>query len=192
MTAATLRPAVFLDRDGTINEDVDYLRHPDQMRLIPGAAAAIARLNQRGLAVIVVTNQSAVARGLLTENDLAAIHLHLHELLAAEGAHVDGIYYCPHHPEAANADFRRDCDCRKPGPGMLLQAARDHGLDLAASVMIGDSRRDLEAGKIAGCKSLILVRTGHGSAEETGLARLSFSAKVYDDLTAAVDGLLSA
>jgi D-glycero-D-manno-heptose 1,7-bisphosphate phosphatase len=192
MTPAILRPAVFLDRDGTINEDVDYLRHPDQMRLIPGAAAAIARLNKRGLAVIVVTNQSAVARGLLTEDGLAAVHAHLTGLLAAEGAHVDGIYYCPHHPEAPDADYRRDCDCRKPAAGMLLQAAREHGLDLAASVMIGDSLRDLEAGKSAGCKSLILVRTGHGTAEEAGLARLAFSAKVCDDLAAAVNDLLPA
>jgi D-glycero-D-manno-heptose 1,7-bisphosphate phosphatase len=186
MTPAALRPAVFLDRDGTIVEDVDYLTQPSQLRLIPGAATAIGRLNARARPVIVVTNQSAVARGLLTESGLDAVHASLRELLAAQGAHVDAIYYCPHHPEAADAAYRRDCDCRKPAAGMLLQAARDHGLDLAASVMIGDSLRDLKAGAAAGCKSLILVRTGHGRGEETGVTRLGFPAKVADDLAAAL------
>lgn len=169
MTANALRPAVFLDRDGTIIDDVDYLTRPDQIRLIPGAAAAIRRLNHAGWIVVVVTNQSAVARGMLTEAGLAEIHARLDELLAAEGARIDGYYYCPHHPEAANAAYRRVCECRKPAPGMLLQAAREMRLDLEASVMIGDSLRDLEAGKAAGCKTLMLVRTGHGAAEEQAL-----------------------
>jgi D-glycero-D-manno-heptose 1,7-bisphosphate phosphatase len=185
MNAAALRPAVFLDRDGTIVEDVDYLTDPDQLRLIPGAAAAIHLLNKRGLAVIVVTNQSAVARGMLTEDGLAGIHRRLSEMLAAEGAHVDGIYYCPHLPDGDSPPYNRICDCRKPAPGMLLQAARELHLDLDASAMIGDSRRDLEAGAAAGCGTLILVRTGHGAAEASETISIA-NARVAGDLADAV------
>lgn len=180
---ATLRPAVFLDRDGTIVEDVDYLTRPDQLRLIPGAAAAIRTINQMGYAAVIVTNQSAVARGMLSENALAGVHDRLREMLAAEGAHIDGIYYCPHLPDGNVAQYARTCDCRKPAPGMLLQAARDLGLDLTASVMIGDSLRDLEAGKAAGCRQLILVKTGQGSmaAGQAGSGDI-----IVDDLPAAI------
>ncbi|HEY4134066.1 MAG TPA: D-glycero-beta-D-manno-heptose 1,7-bisphosphate 7-phosphatase [Alphaproteobacteria bacterium] len=183
-----LRPAVFLDRDGTIVEDVDYLTRPEQLRLIPGAAAAIRTLNARAVPVVVVTNQSAVARGLLSEDELAAVHGELRARLAAEGARLDAIYYCPHHPEGSGA-YRRDCDCRKPMPGMLRQAARDLGLDLAASAMVGDSVRDLEAGAAAGCRTLILVRTGHGADEEKHLNKSAMQAAVAPDLSAALDYL---
>lgn len=189
MNAAALRPAVFLDRDGTIVEDVDYLTDPDQLRLIPGAAAAIHLLNKRGLAVIVVTNQSAVARGMLTEEVLAGVHRRLSEMLASEGAHLDAIYHCPHLSPGGIAPYDRDCDCRKPAPGMLRQAAREHGIDLAASTMIGDSLRDLQAGAAAGCKTRILVRTGHGIAEEA--AAVTQASFVADDLVKAVAELLS-
>jgi D-glycero-D-manno-heptose 1,7-bisphosphate phosphatase len=139
-------PAVFLDRDGTINEDVDFLIHPDQLRLIAGVPTALRRLNQAGWPVVVITNQSAVARGMASEGDLAKIHDGLRTMLSAQGIHLDGIYYCPHHPEIGEAPYRRICDCRKPLPGLLQQAARELNLDLAASVMIGDGLRDLGGG----------------------------------------------
>ncbi|HEU0071998.1 MAG TPA: D-glycero-beta-D-manno-heptose 1,7-bisphosphate 7-phosphatase [Alphaproteobacteria bacterium] len=179
---ATLRPAVFLDRDGTIVEDVDYLTRPDQLRLIPGAAAAIRGINQMGYAAVIVTNQSAVARGMLSESALAEVHVRLREMLAAAGAHIDGIYHCPHLPDGQIAQYARQCDCRKPAPGMLLQAARDLGIDLPASIMIGDSLRDLEAGKAAGCRQSILVKTGQGSA---AAAQAGSDDIVVDDLSAA-------
>lgn len=188
-----LKAAVFLDRDGTIIEDTDYLVHADQARLIPGAAAAVRRLNDLGTPVVIVTNQSAVARGMASETDVAAVNDRLRSLLAAAGAHIDGIYYCPHHPDIGEAPYRRACDCRKPLPGLLQRAARELGLDLAASAMIGDNLRDLEAGDAAGCAMLILVRTGHGTLEEAKAkaANLSAPAVICKDLAAAVEQFLS-
>ena len=188
------RRAVFLDRDGTIIEDADYLTNVDQMRLMPGAAEAIRRLNDAGLVTVVVTNQSAVARGMMSERALSAVHEHLRGLLAAHGARVDAIYYCPHHPEIGDAPYRIACDCRKPQPGLLRRAAADLTLSLSDSAVIGDSLRDLEAGDAAGCHTLVLVRTGHGAAEEAALraARLTGEALVCDDLAAAVALAVSA
>jgi len=180
------RPAVFLDRDGTIIEDVDYLTRPDQLRLIPGAAAAIRQFNERNIPVVVVTNQSAVARGMLSEAGLAEIHERLRSMLAAEGARLDAIYYCPHHPDGSQAAYRRTCECRKPKAGMLLQAARDLNIDLTASIMIGDGLRDLEAGAAAGCRTLILVRTGHGAQEETKLDTFPCRVTIAPDLPASL------
>ncbi len=180
--------AAFLDRDGTIVEEVDYLTRPEQLRLLPGAAAAIRRLNEAGWLVVVATNQSAVARGMLSEDGLAAVHARLKEMLAAEGARLDGIYYCPHLPDGSVADYARVCDCRKPAPGLLQQAARDLGIDLPASAMIGDGLRDLQAGMAAGCSRLFLVRSGHGAAEETAFAGSDLTdARACDDLAAAVE-----
>lgn len=121
----------------------------------------MARLNRAGWAVVVVTNQSGVARGRFTEADVAAVHAHLAELLAGYGARIDAFHYCPHHPEADRVEYRRPCECRKPRPGLLLQAAAGLGLDLAASWMIGDRVSDLEAGAAAGCRT-VLVRSGYG------------------------------
>lgn len=187
------RPAVFLDRDGTLVEEVDYLIDPGQVRLIPGAAAAVRRLNQAGWPVVIVTNQSMIARGMANERQLGRIHARLAELLNAEGARLDGIYYCPHHPELGEPPYRAACDCRKPLPGLLRQAARELDLDLAQSAMIGDSLRDLAAGQAAGCRQLVLVRTGHGRAEETKVreADLGISAAICDDFAAAVVHLMS-
>ena len=155
------RPAVFLDRDGTINVEVDYLRRIEDLVLIPGSARAIARLNRAGYPVVAVTNQSGIARGLLDEQTLSEIHERLAVLLAAESAHLDAVFVCPHHPEHGEAPHRRDCDCRKPAPGLLFRAAEELGLDLARSWMVGDSLRDLEAGAAAGVRG-ILVGTGKG------------------------------
>ena len=162
------RPAVFLDRDGTIVREVDYLRSAHSLRLLPGAAEAIRRLNRAGYAVVIATNQSGIARGLLTEDDLKGIHGTLIQRLAKRGARIDAIYYCPHHPQAAVERYRRRCRCRKPQSGMLARAARDLQLDLARSVAVGDSARDIEAGQRAGCRT-VLVRTGYGAEAEADL-----------------------
>lgn len=164
------RPAFFLDRDGTINREVNYLSSPGQLILIDGVAQAIRLINQAGWACVIVTNQSAVARGMITEEQLAGIHRALIDLLAEEGAQVDAIYYCPHLATAEVERYRIDCDCRKPKPGLLLKAARELGLDLPRSVVVGDSFRDLEAGRAAGCRT-VLVRTGYGQKEiENGMS----------------------
>ena len=165
------RAAVFLDRDGTVVRDVNYLRSPGQLRLLPRAGAAIRRLNENGFAVVITTNQSGVARGLLTEADLAEIHSLLERRLASYEAHIDAIYYCPHHPEVGAPRYRRRCRCRKPAPGMLLRAARDLGLALERSFAVGDTPRDIEAGRRAGCRTVLIDtgRTGTGarSSEST-------------------------
>ncbi len=157
------RLVVFLDRDGVIIEDVHYLEKPEQVRLTPGAGAAVARLNAAGLLVVVATNQSGVARGYFPVERVGEAHRRLDELLAEQGARVDRYYFCPHHPDGTVAAFRVACDCRKPRPGMLHKAARDLGIDLNASFLIGDKVSDLEAGAAAGCRTL-LVRTGHGKS----------------------------
>jgi len=142
--------AVFLDRDGTINQDTNYLSNPDEVRLIPGSAQAIARLNRAGLAVVVVTNQSGLARGFYSHEDLQAVHAELDRLLAAHGARVDAYYHCPHHPEGVVEHLALECDCRKPGPGMVLRAAEELDLRLTGSFMVGDRPGDVGCALAAG------------------------------------------
>lgn len=156
------RRAVFLDRDGTMANDVDYCRRPEAFRLFPGVANAIARLNRAGFVVVVVTNQSGVARRLLTVRTLQAIHQKLRRDLRRAGARVDAIYYCPHHPDDG-------CDCRKPRTGLLRRAAEAFKLSMADSYMIGDRGCDIDAGHAAGCQT-ILVRTGPRQAAANGSA----------------------
>jgi D-glycero-D-manno-heptose 1,7-bisphosphate phosphatase len=156
------RVGVYLDRDGTINEEVDFVTRPEQLRLIPGAAQAIRRLNDRDLPVCVVSNQSGIARGFLTEADLVPIHERFRHLLAEGGARVDRICYCPHHPTAGLPPYDRSCECRKPQPGMLLEGARELGLDPARSFVVGDRIVDIQAGKAVGAAT-VLVLTGYGS-----------------------------
>jgi D-glycero-D-manno-heptose 1,7-bisphosphate phosphatase len=151
------RGAAFLDRDGTICEDVGYLNHVSQLRIFPFAAGAIRALNEAGLAVVVVTNQSGVARKYFSETAVQEVHEVLVRELAAAGAKIDGIYYCPH----TDAD---GCDCRKPKPGMLTRASGEHGLNLARSFVVGDRLGDIELGRAVGARS-ILVRTGNGENE---------------------------
>lgn len=167
-----MRDAVFLDRDGTLIEEAHHLASPDQVRLIPGAADAVRRLNDAGALVVVVTNQSGVARGYFPEGRVAEVHARVSELLAACGARVDAFYHCPHHPTEGEGAYRVACDCRKPKPGMLLAAARDLGIDLARSWMIGDKPCDAGAGAAAGCRTL-LVRTGHGEKLAGAVADLA-------------------
>lgn len=155
-----MRPAVFLDRDGTLIELVHHLTDPADVRLIPGAAPAVARLRAAGYAAVVVTNQSVIGRGRLTVEGLARVHAEMHGQLAAEGTAVDSVYFCPTAPVTKDPTVIED-PMRKPGPGMLMAAARDHALDLAASWIVGDTVSDMLAGRNAGCRT-ILVQTGYG------------------------------
>ena len=156
--------AVFLDRDGTVNEEVDFLTSPRDLHLIPRSADAIRRANELGLTVIIVSNQSGVARGLLTEAGLAEIHRALGVLLGERNARVDGIYYCPHHPTEGIDGYRVDCDCRKPKTGMVERAVTEFGIDPARSWVIGDRTADAGMAKNAGTHA-VLVLTGYGRAE---------------------------
>jgi D-glycero-D-manno-heptose 1,7-bisphosphate phosphatase len=153
------RPAVFLDRDGTIIEDVGFLRDLSQIDLLPWSAPAIRQLNDAGFAVVVVTNQSGIARGYFDESHVRATHETLDATLQALGARIDAYYYCPHHPASTDARYGGDCDCRKPAPGLLRRAAADLGIDLSRSWMVGDWWRDVQAGAAAGTRT-ILIRTG--------------------------------
>jgi D-glycero-D-manno-heptose 1,7-bisphosphate phosphatase len=158
------RPAVFLDRDGTINEQMGYVNHLSRFILLPGVGRAIQRLNKAGLPVVVISNQSGVARGYFPEKLITQVHHKMETLLARDGARLDGIYYCPHHPRAEDPRYRRECDCRKPGAGLLHQAAADLHLDFKRSFMVGDRTSDLKAARQVGAKA-ILVLTGYGRGE---------------------------
>jgi D,D-heptose 1,7-bisphosphate phosphatase len=157
--------AVFLDRDNTVIEDPGYISDPQVVKLLPGVELAIKSLAQAGYKIVIVSNQSGVARGLLTEEMLERIHTELQRQLGTHGAHLDGIYYCPFHPEGTVEQYTKDSDLRKPKPGMLLKAAEDMDLDLPASWMVGDSVRDIEAGQRAGCRTVrVRVRASHHAA----------------------------
>jgi len=159
-----MRPAVFLDRDGTINKEVGYLDHLDRFELYPWTIDAVRLLNRAGFVVVVVTNQAGVARGLLSERFLGDLHQHMTDLFTVGGAKIDRIYYCPHHPEASVETYRCHCDCRKPSPGMVRQAEQELSLDLDQSFVVGDRWCDLQLAQAVGSKG-ILVRTGYGASE---------------------------
>lgn len=177
-----MKRAVFIDRDGTINVEKEYLYLTEDFEFLPGATKAIRLLNQAGFLVVVVTNQSGVARGYYTEEDVLHLHRYIATQLEQEGVRVDGWFYCPHHP-SGRGSYALPCRCRKPQPGMLLDAARRYEIDLDQSIMIGDKLVDVEAGRAAGCRS-ILVRTGYGADEER---RLPAGGEVFDDLLAAAE-----
>jgi D-glycero-D-manno-heptose 1,7-bisphosphate phosphatase len=159
-----LRPAVFLDRDGTVNEERGYLDRLEMLALFPWTADAIRLINRAGWCTVVVTNQAAVARGLIDEPFLLGVHREIDRRLVAGDARIDGYYYCPHLADAPVSAYRVDCQCRKPRPGMLQRAARELGLDLSRSVMVGDRWLDVECGRAAGART-VLVRSGHGHRE---------------------------
>lgn len=184
----TLRRAVFLDRDGTINEEREYLHRVEDFAFIPGAPEAIRALRRAGFLVIVVTNQSGIGRGYYDEAALARLHAHMDAELALVGAAVDAYYFCPHHPRHGIGDYRRECDCRKPLPGMLLVAAREWHVDLDASYLVGDKLVDVEAALAAGCRP-ILVKTGYGADHAD---RVPPGVPVCEDLPAAARRILSA
>jgi D,D-heptose 1,7-bisphosphate phosphatase len=153
-------PAVFLDKDGTLVEDVPYNVDPDRVRLLPCVGQSLAELGRHGFRLIVVTNQAGVAHGYYTEVELARARRHLETMLADQGVPLTGFVYCPHHPEAILAEYRRRCRCRKPATGLLRRAARQHGIDLHRSWMIGDILNDVEAGNRAGCRTILLDSGG--------------------------------
>lgn len=181
-----LRPAVFLDRDGVIIENrADYIKSLAETRFIPGALAALARLAQHDWLIVIVTNQAAIGRQIITRETAEAINAHVVAGIVAAGGRVDGLYLCPHRPEDG-------CACRKPAPGLLLQAAEELGIDLAASIMIGDSASDLLAARAAGARP-ILVLTGLAERQDQELAQARhLEAASFADLAAAADHLLSA
>ena len=155
---------VFLDRDGTINEEVGYVNHIERFNLLPRAGQAIRLLNQHEWKAVVVTNQSGVARGYFPESLVHQIHRKMQDLLKKEGAYLDGIYYCPHHPDIGMPPYRQRCHCRKPATGLIEEAVKELDLDPSQSVMIGDRWADIEFGRRVGAKT-ILVLTGYGKGE---------------------------
>ena len=179
-----LRPALFLDRDGTINVDTVHVSRPDTVRLIPGAAAAIARVNAAGVPVIVVSNQSGIGRGLFTVEEYEQVRARIDELLAAEGARVLATYYCPHSPDDVPA-----CECRKPGAALYTQAAAEHGIDLARSWYVGDRLRDIQPAKTFGGRGILVPRDTTPGVDVVA-ARDGFA--ISTSLGAAVDRILAA
>jgi D-glycero-D-manno-heptose 1,7-bisphosphate phosphatase len=183
---------VFVDRDGTLTEEVGYVNHPSRLQLLPGAAEAVRRLNRASIPAVMVTNQSGIARGYFSEDMLAAVNAALVEQLERAGARLTALYVCAHHPTEGLPPFRADCDCRKPKPGLLRRAALDLGLDLTASWMVGDKPSDIEVGQRAGTRT-VLVLTGYGRGEWE-YRREAFPvqpAHVADDILAAVDWILA-
>jgi D-glycero-D-manno-heptose 1,7-bisphosphate phosphatase len=159
--------AVFLDRDGVIVVDKNYQYKILDLELIEGAGKAIARLNDAGYLVIVVTNQSGIARGYFTEEDLNKFNSAMNVELGKEGAKVDSIYYCPHHPDNGSENYRQNCSCRKPKPGMLLKAAEAHNVNLHESWMVGDKETDIQAGAAAGCRTIFIRKDSNTESKHT-------------------------
>jgi D-glycero-D-manno-heptose 1,7-bisphosphate phosphatase len=176
------RAALFLDRDGVLIEDIGYVGRPEDVILIGGVANTIARINALGAPVVVVSNQSGVARGLFSEDAVEQVHNKVSELLRSSGGRVDRFYFCPHHPTLGRGEYRRESAHRKPAPGMLCDAAVEMTIDLRMSVMVGDKISDIQAGR-AVCATTVLVRTGYGRDTETKHERIWDA--VYDDLPSA-------
>lgn len=182
--------AVFLDRDGVINEEVGHISDPRHLRYIPHVARAIRKLNERAIPVVVVSNQSGVARGYHTDEQVEIIHEAISAELKKEGARIDRFYYCPHHPTEGKGAYLVECDCRKPRPGLLLQAAKELHLDLPRCVMIGDKKSDIEAGHAVGTRT-ILVLTGDGTTTHASWRESFKPTHVAHDLHEAVEWFLS-
>ncbi len=180
--------AVFLDKDGTLIEDVPYSVAVDQMQFTPGAAQGLARLHRGGFAIVVVSNQSGVARGYFPESALVPVSERLRDMVEAAGAELAGFYYCPHFSGGCVEPFSVPCICRKPAPGLLTKAAAELHIDLAASWLIGDILDDIEAGHAAGCQAVLL---DHGSETEWRLSQIRTPDLVVEDLSAAADVILA-
>jgi D-glycero-D-manno-heptose 1,7-bisphosphate phosphatase len=170
---------VFLDRDGTINKEVNYLYKPEDFVFIPGTIEAIKTFHELGYKVIVITNQAGVARGYYNESDIKILHNYIDMLLKKEGTYIDAYYYCPHHPHGSIDKYSIICNCRKPNIGMIEQAAADFGINLAESIMIGDKEIDIQTGKNAGIGKCIIVRSGHPIAEDKTKADMIYET-IYD------------
>ena len=163
-----MRKAVFLDRDGTVIEERNYLSGPEQVRLIDGAAEAVRALSEAGYLIVLVSNQSGVARGYFTEEDVQAVNRRVCSEIEKRGAGLDAVYYCPHYEKGSVAEYAVACGCRKPKAGMGIRAAAEHDIDLSESYMIGDKPSDIEFGRNCGMRNAFLVSTGHGAGQETG------------------------
>lgn len=174
-------PAIFLDRDGVLNEDGEYVATVDDFHFIEGSIEALQTLKKAGWRLVVVTNQSGIARGYYSEDQFLHLTEWMDWSLSDRGVDLDGIYYCPHHPDFGEGEYHQDCDCRKPKPGMLLQAADEVDIELASSWMIGDKASDLQAAKAAGIEQRILVRSGKPVSDEAA----ELATVVLDDLAAA-------
>lgn len=161
-----MKPAIFLDRDGTLIEEVNFLHKPDQVRLTPGIAESVRRANQLSVPVIVVSNQSGVARGLFSESDVQVVHQHIDSLLAGEGVRIDAWFFCPHYPLKDGSAYDQICSCRKPGTGMFQSAAKQFPIHFQKSLMVGDKEMDLQAGRALGM-ACALVETGYGRSLAT-------------------------
>ena len=183
------RRAVFLDRDGTIIEEVGYLDRAERVELYPWSIDAIRAFNRAGLAVVMVTNQSGVARGFFTEAVVDDVHAHMASMLAEGGARIDAYYYCPHHPDGKVAEYARACDCRKPGRGLVDRAVRDLGVDPARSFVVGDRWLDVALARVIGAGG-ILVRTGYGMSVEQKRPHDLTADAVVDNLIAAASWIL--
>ncbi len=191
MASIQKKIAVFLDRDGTINEDAEYLSDPEELKLIPGSGEAIRLINEAGLLAVVLTNQSGVARGYFPETQVGIVNKRLDLLLAQNQAKVDAYYYCPHHPTEGNKPYVMKCDCRKPKTGMIEKAVEELDIDPKISYMVGDKLSDLKMATAAGAKG-ILVRTGYGGKTESALGKEISNTpyKVTDNLLSAVHWIL--
>ena len=190
MTPDLRTAAVFLDRDGTLIEEVGYLDRPDRIELYPWSIDAIRALNAAGIKVVMVTNQSGVARGFFTEDTIAMVHGRIASMLEAGGAHLDAYYYCPHHPDGKLPEYTRVCDCRKPGRGLVERAVREFGVDPAASFAVGDRWFDIALARTVGARS-VLVRTGYGVHEEHQLAADLVPDAVVNNLVEAASWILA-
>ncbi|MCP3982634.1 MAG: D-glycero-beta-D-manno-heptose 1,7-bisphosphate 7-phosphatase [bacterium] len=185
------RRAILLDRDGTLNEEVGYVDHVERLTLIERSADAVRAANEAGWQTVAITNQSGVARGMLDESRLAEVHDRLRHLLAESGARLDGIYYCPHHPDEGAPPYRDDCDCRKPKAGMLLRARDEMGIDLSASYMVGDRAFDMAAGAAAGATPvLVLTGVGRRTLEDGSIPEHARPAHVAENLWEATRWIL--
>lgn len=183
MQAIDRRPAAFIDRDGVINEELGYVHRSEDFHFIPGAIAGMRRLQEVGYALVVVTNQAGIAKGRYTYKDFQRVTLYMKDCLVEMGVVLTGVFHCPHHPMGTVPPWNVGCRCRKPAPGMLLDAAKLHNLDLRSSVLIGDKLSDVAAGRAAGIASTVLVRTGHPLPE--GAA--GYCDHIATNLTAAAD-----
>jgi len=181
------RPAVFLDRDGVINREADYVHKVDEFHFIDGVFDACREMSKAGYRLIIVTNQAGIARGYYTEDDFHHLTEWMLDEFRKHGIEIDDVYYCPHHPIHGVGNYRRDCDCRKPAPEMILRAVREHSLDLRRSILVGDKATDIEAGRAAGVARCVLVLSGHPLSNND----LDKADTVFDDLPGVASALVN-
>ena len=180
-------PAVFLDRDGVINREDGYVHDVDEFHFIDGVFDACREMSKAGYRLIIITNQAGIARGYYTEGDYHHLTSWMLKEFRLHGVEIDGVYYCPHHPVHGVGGYRRDCDCRKPAPGMILRAAKEHSLDLRRSILVGDKATDIEAGRAAGIGCCVLVQTGHPVSNKD----MDKAAPVFEDLPGMARALIN-